>query len=313
MLVLDYDSSESLDILKARAGELAAILVEPVQSRSPELQPKEFLHQLRRITKNSGAALIFDEVITGFRIHPGGAQAYFGVQADIATYGKVVGGGMPIGVIAGKSKFMDALDGGFWRFGDASVPEVGITFFAGTFVRHPLAMAAAKATLEYLQRGGPQLQRQLNEKSDELVAALNNYFQQVKAPIKVVNFGSLMILKFLKEVPCGELLFYLLREKGVHIWENRPCFLTLAHSDADIEFVLQAFVDGVREMQQAGFLNQLSEPLATCSLNGSKNFATASNPPLPGAKLGRDSQGFPAWYVPDPDHSAKYLQIGAID
>ena len=106
----------------------------------------------------SDTALIFDEVVTGFRVHPGGCQALFGIKADLATYGKVLGGGLPIGVVAGKAAFMDALDGGMWNYGDDSFPETGVTFFAGTFVRHPLALAAACAVLNHLKQAGPQLQ-----------------------------------------------------------------------------------------------------------------------------------------------------------
>jgi malonyl CoA-acyl carrier protein transacylase/acyl carrier protein len=115
MVVVDYNNPESLKIMAELADDLAAILIEPVQSRYPDIQPQEFLRQLRQLCDRSGTVLIFDEMITGFRIHPSGAQAAFGVQADIATYGKIVGGGMPIGVIAGKSRFMDALDRGFWQ------------------------------------------------------------------------------------------------------------------------------------------------------------------------------------------------------
>src|SRR5207244_10404137 len=101
VVVLDYASPEALEYLRAHGAELAAVLVEPVQSRRPELQPREFLHEVRRITEQSGTCLVFDEVITGFRLHAGGAQAFYGVRADVATYGKIVGGGMPIGVVAG--------------------------------------------------------------------------------------------------------------------------------------------------------------------------------------------------------------------
>ena len=76
-------------------------------------------------------------------MHPGGMQELFGIRADLATYGKVIGGGLPIGILAGKSRFMDALDGGQWRYGDDLYPAVAPTFFAGTFVRHPLTLAAA--------------------------------------------------------------------------------------------------------------------------------------------------------------------------
>src|SRR4029077_8705565 len=121
---------ESLAWIRDNAIDLAAILVEPVQSRHPALQPVAFLKEIRDITQRSGTALIFDEIVTGFRVHQSGCQGLFGIRADLATYGKVLGGGMPIGVLAGNLKFMDALDGGMWQFGDTSCPEVGVTFFA---------------------------------------------------------------------------------------------------------------------------------------------------------------------------------------
>jgi len=317
-LILDYGEPESLEILKARAGEFAAIMVEPVQSRRPDLQPREFLHEVRRITAQAGCAFIMDEVITGFRVAPGGAQEYFGVQADIGTYGKVVGGGMPIGVIAGKSAWMDALDGGFWQFGDDSFPEVGVTYFAGTFVRHPLTLAAAKASLEYLKRGGPKLQRELNAKTDKFVAELNAMFDREQAPFTVKNFGSLFKITYPQDFTHGELLFYSLREKGIHIWDHRPCFLTLAHSDADIAFAKEAFKNSIAELQSAGFLAAPSgvtvkvlEFNKNGNTNGSKSStAFANNSPVPGAKLGRDPNGNPAWYIADPERPGKHLQVG---
>src|SRR5690606_19818401 len=157
MLILEYGTEESLAIIKDRADEIAGVLVEPVQSRRPEFQPIEFLRSLRNLTAEAGITLIFDEIITGFRMHPGGTQALFGIKADLATYGKVVGGGISIGIIAGKKDLMDALDGGYWEFGDDSYPEVGVTYFVGTFVRHPLALATAKASLLYMKEKGPLL------------------------------------------------------------------------------------------------------------------------------------------------------------
>src|SRR5262249_49084111 len=100
VIVLDYGNPESLEILRGRGSEIAAVLVEPVQSRRLDLQPGEFLRELRRVTQETGSALIIDEIVTGFRVHPGGAQGYFGVRADLATYGKVMGGGVPIGVVS---------------------------------------------------------------------------------------------------------------------------------------------------------------------------------------------------------------------
>jgi amino acid adenylation domain-containing protein len=304
LLVLDYGTPESLEILRNRADDLAAILVEPVRSRDPGCQPKEFLQELRQITERSETAFIFDEVVTGFRVHPGGAQAYFGIQADLATYGKIVGGGLPIGVLAGKAEYMDALDGGFWQYGDDSIPEVGVTFFAGTFVRHPMAMAAAEAVLLKLKESGPDLQRSLAEKVDKFATHLNQHFERVGAPIKINHFTSFFYIDYPADYPHAQLLFYLLREKGVHVWDHRPCFFTLSHTEEDVEFILRAFKDSVAELQTVGFL-----PGASASFNGNGNGAR-STPPQPGARLGKDPQGNPAWYIPDPDRPGKYLQVG---
>src|SRR5216117_600930 len=196
VIVLEYGNPESLEIIRARGSEIAAVLVEPVQSRRLDLVPREFLQELRRVTAQTGSALVFDEVVTGFRIHPGGAQAYFDIQADLATYGKVIGGGLPIGVVAGHAKFMDALDGGQWQYGDTSFPEVGVTFFAGTFVRHPLALAAAKAVLTHLKQHGPELQQQLSDTTEKMVGELNAHFDAIGMPIHVQRFTSMFHLTF---------------------------------------------------------------------------------------------------------------------
>jgi amino acid adenylation domain-containing protein/non-ribosomal peptide synthase protein (TIGR01720 family) len=253
VLVLDYDNPQSLEIIKAHAHELAAVLVEPVQSRKPDLQPKQFLQELRRLTKEAGVVLIFDEMITGFRIHPGGAQAWFGIDADIATYGKIVGGGMPIGVVAGKTKYMDGLDGGMWNYGDASYPQVDTTFFAGTFCKHPLAMAAARAVLQEIKRCGSALQEELNERTAKMAATLNTYFETENLPIKIVHFGSLFRFSFSENV---DLLFYHLLYRGIYIWEGRNCFLSAAHSDEDVNKFIQAVKESVEELRSNSFFPQ---------------------------------------------------------
>ncbi len=254
MIVLEYGAPQSLEILRAHAHELAAVLVEPVQSRRPDLQPREFLHEIRAITEQSGTAFIFDEVVTGFRCHPGGAQAFFGIRADLATYGKVVGGGIPIGVLAGSAKYMDALDGGAWNYGDDSFPEVGVTFFAGTFVRHPIALAAAWAVLNYLKTEGPSLQENLNARTAQFVENLEEHCEEIGVPIRLPHFSSWFMIEYPHELKHASLLWYFLRARGVHVWENRPCFLTLAHSEADFDFLTEAFKQSVADMQAAGFL-----------------------------------------------------------
>jgi len=301
ILVLEYGTPETLTILESRKDELAAILVETVQSRKPDLQPIDFLHQLRALTDECDAALIFDEVITGFRVHPAGMQGYTGIRADLVTYGKVIGGGMPIGLIAGKARFMDALDGGQWQFGDSSIPEVGVTFFAGTFVRHPLVLAAAKAVMDRLETEGEALQHSLAERTQYLAEQVNGLFETAAAPYRLPYFTSFFYLTYPQEQTHGGLLFYLLREKGVHIWEGRPCFLTTAHSDEDIEFIIKAFKESIQELQRGEFIDTSPE------IEG-ESF-DANKPPVPGARLGKDPEGNPAWYVEDPDRPGKYMKV----
>lgn len=262
VLVLDYGTEESLRLLREQAHDLAAILIEPVQSRHPDLQPREFIQAVRKITAETGTVLIMDEVINGFRCHLNGAQAHFGVKSDIGTWGKIIGGGMPIGAVTGSAEYMDALDGGFWQFGDASFPEVGVTFFAGTYVRHPLALAASRAMLRYLKEQGPRLQDQLNERTSEFVGRLNRWLIENEAPLHIEHFSSLFYLHFAPEAKFGSLLYFHLREKGLHIWEGRPCFLSTAHTAADIEEIIRIFQEGVREMLAADFLprRRMDEP-----------------------------------------------------
>jgi iturin family lipopeptide synthetase A len=266
VLILNYGTPETLKTIEAHAHELAAVLVEPVQSRRPGFQPKEFLQKLRELTTRAGVVLIFDEMITGFRIHPGGAQAWFGIKADLVTYGKIVGGGMPIGVVAGKAKYMSAIDGGLWNFGDESFPNQTVTFFAGTFCKHPLSMVAARAVLMHLKEQGTALQAQVNARTARFVSTLNDFFKKENVAIRVTHFGSLFRFEsFGKYHQLLEpiemiLLFYLLMEKGVYAWERYICFLSTAHTDEDLEYIIQAVKESIKELRAGGFTLE-SDPL----------------------------------------------------
>ncbi|MEW6367698.1 MAG: aminotransferase class III-fold pyridoxal phosphate-dependent enzyme [Acidobacteriota bacterium] len=252
VIVLDYDDPASLDYVAAHGGELAAVLVEPVQSRHVEIQPRDFLHRLRELTAASGTALIFDEVITGFRIHPGGAQARFDVRADIVTYGKIIGGGLPIGIVAGRAEFIDAVDGGMWQYGDESYPAKKNTFVSGTFCHHPLAMAAARAVLLHLRREGPKLQEDLNQRTAAFVTRMADLFRDRSWPIRIACFGSLFRMDLM---PDHELLYYHLLDKGVYVWEGRNCFLSTAHSDGDIEAIETAIRASAEAIERAGLFH----------------------------------------------------------
>ena len=258
MTVLEYGAPESLEWIRTHASELAAILIEPVQSRHPAFQPIEFLKEIRRITEQNDVCMIMDEVVTGFRVHPGGCQALFGIRADLATYGKVIAGGMPMGILAGKKKYMDALDGGMWQYGDESFPEVGVTFFAGTFVRHPLAMAACKAVLAHLKAEGPALQERLTARTTDMVARINVLFAANEVPTHIESFSSFFYFSFPSDFRFGSLFYYHLRAKGIHLLENFPCFITTEHTEADIDRIVRAFEETIAEMQAGEVLDRPS-------------------------------------------------------
>jgi amino acid adenylation domain-containing protein len=259
MVVLPYGRPESLEWIKANIDDIAAVLIEPVQSRHPNLRPREFVQQLREVTAANESALIFDEVVTGFRVHPAGMQGLWGIKGDMATYGKVVGGGLPIGVLAGSAQFMDALDGGQWQFGDASVPEVPPTFFAGTFVRHPVVLAAMKAVLLHLKEAGPALQESLSARMNGLVQRVNAHLEKVGIASRAETFSSWFYVSFAGEDRLGSLFYPYMRYLGVHIMEGFPCFLTTSHSDEDIRKIGDAFIASIDALQRAGILGGIQD------------------------------------------------------
>ena len=262
VVVLDYDDPDSLEAIRGAAGRLAAVLVEPVQSRRPDVQPQAFLRQLRALTRELDIALIFDEVITGFRVHPRGAQGLFGVDADLATYGKLLGGGMPIGMVAGARRYLDRIDGGAWRFGDDSRPEVETTFFAGTFSKHPLTVAASLAVVRELDARGPELYAQLDARTARLARGMNELFSAEAVPLSLVHCGSIFRVAprggndrvgYLYEPLDLRLLYAHLIHKGVYVWEGRTGFMSTAHSDEDVDRIVAATGDAIAEMRGGGF------------------------------------------------------------
>jgi acyl transferase domain-containing protein len=249
--VLDYDDPAALETIRRLGPKLAAVLVEPVQSRALQVRPGDFLRSLRTLTREIGTLLIFDEMITGFRINPGGAQQHFGIDADLATYGKAMGGGLQIAAIAGRGGLLDGIDGGLWHFGDDSIPSAQTTFFAGTFNGNPLAASAAYATLTELDRLGPAFQASLNEKTERFVAGLNVWLEAENAPIRLINFGSMFRFSFRGNL---DLFFYLLLDRGVFVWEGRNCFLSAAHDDAALAFVSDKIKECVLALRKAGLI-----------------------------------------------------------
>lgn len=254
-IVLEYGTEDSLRQIAEHADEIAAVLVEPVQSADPDLHPREFLHKLRQLTRDRQIVMVMDEVISGFRAAPGGAQEYFDVWGDMATYGKILGGGLPIGALAGKAEYMDALDGGNWKYEDGSEPEADMTFFAGTFVRHPLAMAAAHQILTRIKAEGPALQQNLSRRTELMANEINQFFVQEGIPIRLARFTSLFRFIFPPDLEYADMLYFHLLDRGIFTrgWGDN-CFLSTEHSDADVRKIIEAVKDSCLELRRAGFL-----------------------------------------------------------
>lgn len=254
MVVLEYGADSTLDWINANGDDIAAVVVEPVQSRNPELRPADFVRALRDLTQENGAALVIDEVVTGFRTHAKGMQGVWDIQPDMATYGKVVGGGMPIGVLAGNARFMDALDGGYWTYADDSEPTVAPTFFAGTFVRHPLVVAAVDAVLDYLETQGDKLWVDSADRAKALANSMNAAMEQRGLPPLVKHYSSWFVIKTTQHDPRATLLYPLMRLQGVHLLDGFCGFLTTEHGDAECAKVLKAFEVALDRLQSVGIL-----------------------------------------------------------
>jgi glutamate-1-semialdehyde 2,1-aminomutase len=236
--VLPLDDEAAVEALFAAEGaRIAAVIIEPVPANHGLLvQRREFLETLRRVTRAHGALLIFDEVISGFRLGRGGAAELLGITPDLATFGKVIGGGMPVGAFGGARRIMARL-----------APE-GDTYQAGTLSGNPVAMAAGLATLDLLERESGW--QRLEARGAELEALLKPVLARAAFPIHLVRVGSLVWMSFHergaprtaaalseRETARFARLFHALLARGVYLPPSayEACFLSLAHSRADLE------------------------------------------------------------------------------
>uniref|UniRef100_UPI0025C5BC11 non-ribosomal peptide synthetase/type I polyketide synthase n=1 Tax=Flavobacterium sp. TaxID=239 RepID=UPI0025C5BC11 len=299
LIILNYSDDDILEQIRAHKDDLGGILVEPVRSRFPDFQPKELLHQLSELTKELDIPFIFDEIVTGFRIMPGGAQEYFDIKADIVIYGKIAGGGMPIGIVAGSPKYLDAVDGGRWQFGDESYPEVDKTFTAGTFTRHPLAMAASKAVLTRIDEIGKEAYLELNNRTASLMNRLNSYFEKESLPIMMVYFGSLFSFRYKANF---ELLAFHLVQRGIYVWESNNLFLSFAHSDEDIEELYKGITECAKLVYTSSDISQEK----ILSLEATGYNVQESN--ISKVNLTLTQQKFNLLHQIDPERSLAYTQ-----
>jgi glutamate-1-semialdehyde 2,1-aminomutase len=244
-LVLPYNDIEALEnTFKTEGNDLAAVIIEPVLANVGLILPKkDYLSKLRKITAKNGTVLIFDEIITGFRLSLGGAQEYFNVKPDIATLGKVLGGGLPLAAFGGKKEIMQ------------NISPVGKVYQAGTFSGNPLSATAGMTIINYLAKNKAQIYPKLEKNASELKKALVDLSANYKLPAQVYSIASLYQLFFTNEnvvdYTCAKqsdaamfnAYFQTLLKEGVFIPPSQyeTCFLSNAHTPEDLSFTINAF------------------------------------------------------------------------
>ena len=250
-LLAEYNDIESVEvIINENKGQIAAVIIEPIAGNMGCIPPEEgFLQGLRDLTANENILLIFDEVITGFRVAPGGAQELYGIMPDITTLGKIIGGGFPVGAYGGKKEIM------------AMVAPDGPVYQAGTLSGNPVAMTAGYATLKIL-KDNPRFYDEMAEKSKLLEQGVKENMKKFGKNYYYTRVGSMNCLFFIEEKVINmntatktdtELFskyFHSMLEKGVYL----PCsqfetvFISMAHSEEDIQQTVRANYESFKEM-----------------------------------------------------------------
>jgi len=241
-LSLPFNDREAIKkVMDEKGDKIACVIVEPVAGNMGLVPPvKDFLETLRELTQNHGAVLIFDEVMTGFRVAYGGAQSLYDIVPDLTCFGKVIGGGLPVGAYGGKRDIM------------SQIAPQGPVYQAGTLSGNPIAMAAGIATLEQLKTQG--VYENLEEKAKRLVAGLADAAQQAGVAAKVDHVGSMLGMFFTdRNVTCFEdaktcdleifSSFYQgMRHQGIYIAPSQfeALFLSTAHENEHIDATVDA-------------------------------------------------------------------------
>jgi glutamate-1-semialdehyde 2,1-aminomutase len=263
---LREDDERTLTVLRTR-NDIACVLINPLQALHPNANaPSDsqlidssrkarfdrdayarWLRRLREVCTERGIVLIFDEVFVGFRLAPGGAQEYFGVRADLVTYGKTLGGGLPVGVVCGPTHLMR-------RYREQRPAD--ICFARGTFNAHPHVMGAMHEFLKFLEtETARDLYRGVDALWNQRAAQLNQRLADAGLPVNVVNMGSIWTVCYSRPSRYNWMLQYYLRAQGLHLgWIGTGRFIfSLDYTDADFAAVAERFVAAATAMEADGW------------------------------------------------------------
>jgi len=250
-IILPFNHPAAFDKIRRYSSQLAGVIIEPVQGAGGTIPAnKEFLLELRRVTQEIGAFLIFDEVITGFRLAPGGAQEFYGVIPDVSAFGKIAGGGLPIGAVGGTAEAMRKME---------YDTEPGAILMAGTFNGNPLVTAAGTAVLRRLS-SEPQLYGRINTMGDRFRSEINHFAEEEDYPAIATGVGSMFWMHAtrgpinnVRDAHLGHPfaspgLRLLYRKNGLHIAPHHG-FLSAAHTDDDVTHLIEIHKAAMQELR----------------------------------------------------------------
>ena len=257
MLMLPYRDKNAYELIRKYKDDLALVVIEPVQSSNPRLDNQDFLNGLRDVCTECEVLLMFDEVITGFRIEYGGCQEYYNINPDLITYGKAVGGGLPIGVVAGSKRVMNTFSG---------AEDTPAIFAGGTFSGNPLTMAAGFGALEYLKENKDEIYPYLHSQGNRMAKEINEFCRSSNIPVQMMNAGSMLHLIFGGETIDSsrdidhsqyklekEFYLHLLGHNvivpGIHL-----AFISFAHKPEVIDEVIDAFKRTFEDLREDGHI-----------------------------------------------------------
>ncbi|MCP5068949.1 MAG: aminotransferase class III-fold pyridoxal phosphate-dependent enzyme, partial [bacterium] len=262
VVTLGYGSQASLETIRERADELAAVIIEPVPSIYP-IDLGDYLRELREVTRECGVLLVFDEVISGFRLGYGGAQAHYGVTPDIATYGKIMGGGLPAGAVAGSLDAMQPAVGTGDMLRDVAE---GKLLLVGTFSGNPLTSSAGVAVLEYL-RDHPEVYTHMEALASRLKREVHDFCRKEGFNLRLIGLGSWFLPHFIDTEPKGprdlrDTASYLkgsalgeyMRYHGVYASDLHIAFVSAVHTEDDVDRIVRAYKASLTDMRAEGIL-----------------------------------------------------------
>lgn len=257
IITLPYRDETAFEIIKEHKDDLAMVIIEPVQHSNPQPEVGPFLHELKRVCAESGVLFMLDEMVTGFRLAYGGGQESFDIVPDLAAFGKAMGGGIPIGCVAGREDIMRLLLG--------LEVEKGV-FTGGTFTGNPLSMAAGTAAVQYMH-DHPEIYDHMITQGNRMTAGFNAFCAEHQMPVQMKNVSSMFHIFFQRQpvermfdvheeslVEAQQAFFLHCLNYGVLISGANRCYISATHSSEDIDTMIEVFQKALLDVREDGLL-----------------------------------------------------------